>query len=112
MILDNVGDSRDFNKLWPPSPRGSILLTSQNQNWLLQESIRTRLGVQSFSTFEGAKMLKDVLKRHRRSISGAAAERVVEEVGGLPLAIQQLGSYITATSLDPLVLLERYKKIA
>lgn len=49
------------------------------------------------------------MARQGRVMSDHAAESIVQEVGGLPLAIRQIGSYIAATNLEPSEFLQRYQ---
>ena len=109
MVFDDAGHPQDLSELWPPASQGSILLTSQNQNWLIQESLSYGTLVGSFSLSEGVEMLETMMTKQGRNVPYLTAESIVEELGGLPLAIRQIGSYILATSLEPADLLQRYQ---
>jgi hypothetical protein len=109
LVFDDAGHPQDLSELWPPASQGSILLTSQNQNWLLQESLNYGISVDSFSLSEGIEILETIMTKQGRNVPYSTAESIVEELGGLPLAIRQIGSYILATSLEPGELLQRYQ---
>lgn len=54
-------------------------------------------------------MLETMMTKQGRNVPYSTAESIVEELGGLPLAIRQIGSYILATGLEPADLLQRYQ---
>jgi hypothetical protein len=109
LIYDNAESTASLADLWPPSDRGSILITSQDSTWLIQEHVGFRIHLQSFDLQEGTAMLENILDKQGQTISNDIASAIVAETSGLPLAIRQIGSYICATESDPAEFLKSYQ---
>jgi hypothetical protein len=109
LIYDNAESVASLADLWPPSNRGSIIITSQDASWLIQEHIGFRIRLESFDLQEGVAMLESILDKQGQTISNDIARQIVEEMSGLPLAIRQIGYYIYATESDPAEFLKSYQ---
>lgn len=111
MIFDNAEDPRSLEAFWPPSRNGSVLLTSQDTSWVGQETINHGISIRSLDIDDGVKLLQGIFSRWKRTISREAAERIVYETGGLPLALRQIGSYICTIGTDPEDFVARYSEV-
>ncbi|PGH01873.1 hypothetical protein AJ79_07810 [Helicocarpus griseus UAMH5409] len=109
LVFDNAGSPRDLDEYVPNSMGGSILLTSQDQQWLIEESLTAGTIVGPFEKSEGIELLQNIMLKSKRQISEEDAANIVEELGLLPLAVRQIGSYIAATGIDPMRFLTLYK---
>ncbi|KAH0564997.1 hypothetical protein GP486_001612 [Trichoglossum hirsutum] len=99
LVFDNAEDLESIRDYWPPSTKGSILLTSQSPDWLQEDlNLDQSIRVDGFSVNEGAEMLAATMERHDPLLAEDSAT-IVKELGGLPLAIRQIGSYISTTGL-------------
>jgi hypothetical protein len=87
------------------------LLTSQDSDWVAQETINLPISLRSLDTDDGVKLLDGIFSRWKRIISREAAERIVYETGGLPLALRQIGSYICTIGTDPEDFVDRYSNV-
>ncbi|KAJ5903254.1 hypothetical protein N7504_005637 [Penicillium tannophilum] len=109
IILDNAESPMALEDYIPPTTKGSLLLTSQDQTWLIQEFITKGERLGPFSKAEGVRLLRLLLQRVNMSVSDKEAGEIVDEMGALPLAVRQVGSYITTTSTDPASFLTSYR---
>ncbi|EME80972.1 uncharacterized protein MYCFIDRAFT_76918 [Pseudocercospora fijiensis CIRAD86] len=109
VIFDNAGNPDDIAELWPSSSEGSILLTSQNSHWKVQENLGFALRVNSLSPSDGATMLHNIMIKQGKTITLESAAAIVNEVDELPLAIRQIGSYMSTTNMEPQIFLDNYQ---
>ncbi|KAI1150932.1 hypothetical protein F4825DRAFT_424777 [Nemania diffusa] len=99
LVFDNVEDIADLlQKYWPNSGRGAIVVTTRdrdNANRLGRHTIN----LEGFSSDEGALLLSSMDPHIPLNVH---TSEIVKELGGLPLAICQMGCYIQQTecSLD------------
>lgn len=110
IVFDNAENQKIVANLWPPTSHGSVLLTSQNQNWASADNLSRLITVGSFSPADGLGMLQEILQNDGSSISYSEAKRIVSVVGALPLAIFQIGSYMKATRSSPNNFFRQYEK--
>lgn len=96
LILDSADSPWLMKAFLPLSPRGHILITSRAQNFDML-GIPQAFDLQEMPPNEALELL---LKRTGRQATDPqerqAAAKLVEEVGCLPLAIEQAGAYIAA----------------
>ncbi|AEO54516.1 hypothetical protein MYCTH_2297165 [Thermothelomyces thermophilus ATCC 42464] len=111
LIFDNAEEPQSLEGFWPPSSNGSILLTSQDTSWIGQDTINHGINLGSLDADDGVKLLRGIFSRWKRTISREAAERIVHETGGLPLAIRQIGSYICSIGTEPEEFISRYSEV-
>ena len=95
LIFDNVESRRVIDRFWPPTGAGSILITSRNVAW---SSLAKPIMV---DVFESAAAIT-FLRKRSKTTEEPAASLVAEELGYLPLALEQAGAYVeeTQTSLE------------
>lgn len=87
LVFDNVPGQSALRGLVPPEGSGDVIVTSRAQSW---SDPRLVLAVPPLSDEDGAALLQDT----SRDEDPAAARALVEELGGLPLALHQAGSYV------------------
>ena len=89
LIFDNVPDATSVRAFLPPVGRGRVLITSQNAHWssgrVLEVPVLDRQIAAAF-----------LVNRTTDSDLEAAAE-LADQLGGLPLALEQAAAYIQAT---------------
>ena len=86
LILDNATDAEAVRAYLPQARGGHVLLTSRDPNWL---SVAQPLSVATLDVDAGAQFL---LERTGQR-DAAMARALTEELGGLPLALEQAGAY-------------------
>ena len=94
LIFDNADQPEDINELMPRGP-GHVLLTSRNNRW---GDIVETISVDVFAREESIEFLH---KRVSTSISPEHADRLAEELGDLPLALEQAGALLAQTGMTP-----------
>jgi hypothetical protein len=92
LIFDNA-DTPDQLRDLLPQGTGHVLLTSRNQAWASQA---TPIEVGVFSRAES----KTFLRRQVNGLSDEDAEILAENLGDLPLALEQAGAWLVATGMD------------
>ena len=120
ICFDNADEPKHLEAYWPVADRGSILITSRNPaSARIQASGYPSRGRQvlPFSPEEGALLLasliQDTGEGSEWEVPGPqdhpeqllAAQKLASELGGLPLAINQMANYMldTECSLEELV---------
>jgi hypothetical protein len=110
LVLDNADDSENIVGAWPSGAVGSVLLTSRDSAaWFgtTAESCK----VQPFDDEAGVSAFLGLIGRGTYSESeGTAAKKIMQTLGGLPLAINQISGFIVQQRLaleDFLPLYER-----
>ncbi len=90
LVFDNADDTSRIRKLLPSSQAGHVLVTSRNPNW---RSMATSVEVREFSPSESVRFLHNRTGRDDEP----DADALSVELGNLPLALEQAGSYIEET---------------
>ncbi|MGH9754736.1 MAG: FxSxx-COOH system tetratricopeptide repeat protein [Blastocatellia bacterium] len=94
VIFDNATDAASIGKLLPQNPNGHILITSRDRNW---RGVAHPLAVTPLAREDSINFLTESIGRAAPS-DREAAKQLAEELGDLPLALEQAGAYIDATS--------------
>ncbi|HEU5229329.1 MAG TPA: FxSxx-COOH system tetratricopeptide repeat protein, partial [Ktedonobacteraceae bacterium] len=102
LIFDNVEDLSLIKPFLPASDQGALLLTTRLQTL---GTLAKAVPLSPMTTQEGLHFLLRRTKRMDRErglIAGdeqekAATQAIIAEMGGLPLALEQVGAYIDAT---------------
>src|SRR6266516_3212780 len=111
LIFDNADELEVLPAFLPSSLGGHLLLTTRA--WDMQR-LAQRIEVATFSPIQGAVFLlrragrlpSDAALDQAKSDEQAVAIQLTEEVGGLPLALDQGGAYLEATGTS----LEEYQR--
>jgi Tetratricopeptide repeat/NB-ARC domain len=92
LVFDNADQPEDLNDILPRGP-GHVLITSRNHRWL---GVVDTLQVNVFARPESTEFLA---KRVPAGISGPEADQLAEELGDLPLALEQAGALQAETGM-------------
>ena len=112
LILDNADELGLLPPFLPPASSGHVLLTTRA--WDMQR-LAQRVEVDSWPIEVGAHFLLrragrlplDALLGQAKSLERARACQISEQMGGLPLALDQAGAYLEATDMS----LEDYQQV-
>jgi tetratricopeptide (TPR) repeat protein len=92
LIFDNADQPEEINEIIPRGS-GDVLITSRNHRW---ESVVDTVSVDVFARAESV----DFLAKRVKSIRNAEADRLAEELGDLPLALEQAGALQAETGMS------------
>ncbi|MFB4318153.1 FxSxx-COOH system tetratricopeptide repeat protein [Actinomadura sp. 21ATH] len=92
LIFDNADQPEDLHDIIPHGP-GHVLITSRNHRW---EGVVDTVAVDVFSRKESVEFLK---KRVPKGIDPGDAGRLADELGDLPLALEQAGALQAETGM-------------
>ncbi len=92
LIFDNADEPDDLNDIIPRGP-GHVLITSRTPRW---DVVASKLEVDVFDRKESVEFLK---KRIPGRISDSEANDLAEELGDLPLALEQAGALQAETGM-------------
>jgi tetratricopeptide (TPR) repeat protein len=93
LIFDNADQPEDINDIIPRGP-GHVLITSRNHRW---EAVVDTVFVNVFDRAESVAFLS---KRVSNAISEPEAIELAEELGDLPLALEQAGALQAETGMS------------
>ncbi|SEG16186.1 Tetratricopeptide repeat-containing protein [Thermomonospora echinospora] len=93
LIFDNADEPEELNDVLPRGP-GHVLITSRNHRW---EAVVDTVAVDVFTRAESVQFLS---KRVPQAISSAEADHLAEELGDLPLALEQAGALQAETGMS------------
>lgn len=90
LVFDGVEDGQVLNEFWPYNGPGSVLITSRNPySW------STSLELKPFSIQEATDYLFYLTERDVTPEEISVATAIAKRLGGLPLALSQMGRIIT-----------------
>jgi len=92
LIFDNADQPEELNHLIPRGP-GHVLITSRNNRW---QSVVGTVELDVFSRPESGEFLT---KRVPKGLSESDADRLAENLGDLPLALEQAGAMLAETGM-------------
>ena len=93
LIFDNAEQPEDINEIVPRGP-GHVLITSRNHSW---QGVVDTVPVDVFSRAESVAFLR---KRLPGTATPEDANRLAEELGDLPLALEQAGALQAETGMS------------
>lgn len=105
LVFDGVEDGEILNDFWPYDGPGSILITSRNPH-----SWSTSMELKPFSVSEATDYLFRITGREVLDEERASAVAIAKRLGGLPLALAQMGSIIAHKSISFSEFLRRYEE--
>jgi len=113
LIFDSVEDLQLLDDFLPAEIKGHMLLTTRSQN---TGTYAHRIAVEPMNNNTGAEMLLRrakliALESTLEPMAGAdaaSARSLSEDMGGLPLALDQAGAYIEGTGVSLAVYIKRY----
>jgi hypothetical protein len=93
VVLDDLGDSADVDGLWPPDRiSGRVLVTTRGDEDALRTGVRELIKVEVFTPTEAVKYVEDRLDSDPDRL--IEVERLVEDLGCLPLALAHAAAYM------------------
>ncbi|MEV0167593.1 tetratricopeptide repeat protein [Nonomuraea fuscirosea] len=98
VVLDNVDNPADVQPLLARAPHGRFLITSRRATgW---HRLATPIALDVLDQAEAVELLSGILTHGgERDLTGI--DELCTELGGLPLAIEQAGAYMTQADLTP-----------
>ena len=94
LVFDNADNIELLRHAWPSNSQGSILLTSRDPN-AASGPASAGFNVQPFDDVTGFKMLLNFLTLDASLLSNQEnAKAITAALGGLPLALTQIGGFI------------------
>ncbi|MFH1036178.1 MAG: FxSxx-COOH system tetratricopeptide repeat protein, partial [Pseudomonadota bacterium] len=90
LVLDNVEKPEDLKNYLPPGDRGHVIITSRHQAW---RGVAQPVSVRVWPLDEA----KAFLLQRTGSDDQEGAEKLANELGCLPLALEQAGAYVEET---------------
>jgi tetratricopeptide (TPR) repeat protein len=92
LIFDNADQPEEINDLIPRGP-GDVLITSRNHRW---QSVINTVPMDVFTRAESKEFLG---KRVLKGLTESEADRLAEQLGDLPLALEQAGALLAETGM-------------
>lgn len=89
LILDNVRDPRSIGSVLPPEGRGHVLITTRHAHWPAGQAVEVPVLDRQAAA--------DFLIQATGDADPVAAATLAEELGTLPLALEQAAAYSRAT---------------
>lgn len=112
IVFDNADDLQALRIAWPGSSHGSILLTTRDFD-VANNPAAQSLHVEPFSDEEGSMMLlKQVGLDPTVAANTEHATAITQALGGLPLALGQIGGFIAQRRLPLKDFLSLYERNA
>jgi hypothetical protein len=105
LVFDGVENGDILNDFWPYDGPGSILITSRNPH-----SWSTSLELKPFTTSEATEYLLRITGREVDNEERASVVAIAKRLGGLPLALAQMGSIISHESISFSEFLRTYEE--
>jgi len=92
LIFDNARDPEEVRDYLPQGGAGHLIITSRNPHW---SRVARLLSVRPFDRAESI----DFLCKRTGQDNRKAADALADELGDLPLALEQAGAYIETTEI-------------
>ncbi|MFD3586193.1 FxSxx-COOH system tetratricopeptide repeat protein [Streptomyces sp. NPDC058683] len=92
LIFDNAEDIEAVRGYFPHNGPGKVIVTSRNRGW---ERVATSLPVNVFERDESI----ELLQKRAKDLTRQDADRLAEELGDLPLAVEQAGAWFGVTGM-------------
>jgi hypothetical protein len=110
LVFDNADDLEILRHVWPANGQGSILLTTRDPS-AAHSPASGGAQIQPFDSSTGSKFLLNIVGLDSSSSSNLEkAEAITETLGGLPLALNQIGGFITQRRLPLQEFLPLYER--
>ncbi|KAJ8133393.1 hypothetical protein O1611_g240 [Lasiodiplodia mahajangana] len=110
LVFDNADDLSVLKPLWPPTKRGTIIVTSRDPSSALMT--KWKVQVKSMTDGEGSSLFRSILRTAdgdlNEDVEPRQIQQVIELLGHLPLAISQAASFMVERSCTVEDFLEIY----
>jgi len=110
LIFDNASQAQDLLPYLPQAPTGHVIITSRHPHW---KGVANPLRVPVWPREESVAFLMRRTGAQSEAMAVAEAAAVAEELGDLPLALEQASAYVEATGIswaDYLDLFRQYRQ--
>jgi len=104
LVFDNVTDPRDLQPYRPAVASGRVLVTSRHPGW---GGLGSHVQVDLFTRMESVLLLQRRIPELAEQV--ALAKELADELGDLPLALEQAAGYIESNGTDPQRYLELFR---
>ncbi|OAX81827.1 hypothetical protein ACJ72_03830 [Emergomyces africanus] len=103
VVFDNADDPSILSTYWPNSVYGSVIITSRNPATREEGFAQHGLHLKEFDEEQGTKFLLSLLDEKFRLSKDdmLAAKKLVQQFGGLPLALRQAASFMRNKKCQP-----------
>ena len=102
LIFDNASDPDSIREFLPATTTGHVLITSRHQNW----QCATEFTVDPFKRGESIEFIRERVGQGDEKV----ASELAEELGDLPLALEQAGAFIKESGISILAYLNEFRK--
>ena len=94
LVLDDVNNSELIEELWPSSPQGSIIINSRSAS-ITSKWTTEVIYLQCFDVHGQLHIMFSLIGKHLESEADVvAAKTLLQGIGGLPLALVQIGQHM------------------
>lgn len=107
VVFDNADKLEILHDYWPATQRGAVLVTCRNPESLYSLPA-SGIKVSPFEPEDGVQFFLSVLKDAGRDDDAKKAATINEALGGLPLALNQMASYIRESGCSLATFLKIY----
>jgi len=90
IVLDDLADPKDLDRLWPAGPAGQVLVTTRRRDAMLRTHDRVVLDVDVFTPGQAGDYLRSKLPSNQAD----DVEGLATDLGWLPLAVAQAAAFI------------------
>src|SRR4051794_33449977 len=112
LIFDNADNLEVLRHAWPTNSEGSVLLTTRDAN-AVHSPASKGFHVQPFDVADGSEVLLNLVGHDYTSTSNRKkAVEITKALGGLPLALTQIGGFIVQRKLSLRDFLPLYERNA
>ncbi|MDD3623028.1 MAG: FxSxx-COOH system tetratricopeptide repeat protein, partial [Methanofollis sp.] len=102
LIFDNAPSQDAIQQFLPETTTGHVLITSRHRDWQCAAGVRV-------DTFRRSESIQFILRRTGQD-DEEAADELAEELGDLPLALEQAGAFIAETGMPTPDYLNAYRE--
>jgi hypothetical protein len=113
LVFDNAEDSSILRDYWPVGNVGCILVTTRDattSNYLRSQSHVTHIYLDKLGTAPASKLLLQLSYTDPNATNVRDASGIVDRLGGLPLAIEQVAAYVYSKGMTLKEFLKLYDK--
>ncbi|MCY9787025.1 FxSxx-COOH system tetratricopeptide repeat protein [Nocardiopsis sp. EMB25] len=96
LVFDNAQSREELEQYLPVGGEGHVIITSRDSSWTRRGG-DTFLSVREFTRAESIELLK---RRGPTSLTEGEADRLAEELGDLPLALNQAAVWLHESGMD------------
>jgi hypothetical protein len=107
LIFDNAPDGLSLAAVLPPDGDGQVIITSQNPSWAAGQAVE--IPILEIDAAAGFLLARAGCDDPPESVEPVAARELADELGCLPLALEQAAAYMVATGRGFIEYLDLYR---